>query len=374
MSGPLLYSRETIDTLLWPNNDFSDRVRRYIVPLMTDGVRHYIDNVETEVYALAIDDIVLPVTLNNSEYLNSYVCSPYTQYVTYLKEELHQLRSPFFEKILAAMITLLGQLLKWTEINRVVIVNNWLISTNLYPDISEDQIRHMTAYLEDRFPKHAIVFRSLHEPSMLTMFRKARYAAVASRQVYLWDKSEKHLTRRRDFRTDARLLAETSLVQNNAYETHVPAMKRLYDMLYLEKYSYSNPNFNENFFRHVVSCDIVSCTVLLDGETPLGVLGYFSVGGVMTTPILGYDTSVKSEIPLYRILSYLIFKTAGDRNLSVHASSGAARFKRNRGCLPQIEYSAVYTKHLGFRQKFGWSLLRTIVNGIGVPIIRAYSL
>ncbi|MGQ0517184.1 hypothetical protein ACT453_43635, partial [Bacillus sp. D-CC] len=42
------------------------------------------------------------------------------------------------------------------------------------------------------------------------------------------------------------------------------------------------------------------------GDTIDGVIAYFIRNGVMTTPILGYDTTSDQQQGLYRILTFLI--------------------------------------------------------------------
>jgi hypothetical protein len=84
-----LFDTETIDQLPWPATTDGAYARAYLTPLLTNGPTHYITNVTTRYMALLIDEqIVLPISLNEEEYTNSYVCSPYSHYVTYAKEEL----------------------------------------------------------------------------------------------------------------------------------------------------------------------------------------------------------------------------------------------------------------------------------------------
>jgi len=56
-----------------------------------------------------------------------------------------------------------------------VMVNNWLLSTNLYPPSSNETLEAISRFLIERFPKHAIVYRSvnpiLNESMLLTVAR-----------------------------------------------------------------------------------------------------------------------------------------------------------------------------------------------------------
>ncbi|MFP3787222.1 hypothetical protein SB769_39120, partial [Burkholderia sp. SIMBA_024] len=79
----------------------------------------------------------------------------------------------------------------------------------------------------------------------------------------------------------------------------------------------------------------------------------------LAAPVLGYDTALPQELGLYRMLSYLVARTAHENGVQLHNSSGVAEFKRNRGAEPEFEYTAVYTRHLPWRHRVGWRLLET---------------
>ncbi len=73
-------------------------------------------------------DTVLPLTVNDTEYGNAWVCSPYTAYALYSKEEMHLLESRVLRRGLAGLADGMGGVLKAARINRMVQVNNWMLS------------------------------------------------------------------------------------------------------------------------------------------------------------------------------------------------------------------------------------------------------
>src|SRR5579875_2475338 len=84
-----LFVAENIAQLPWPGTEDGAYARAYLTPLIEYGPQHFIENVTTTYMALLVDEqIVLPLSLNRHEYENSYVCSPFTHYVTYAIEEL----------------------------------------------------------------------------------------------------------------------------------------------------------------------------------------------------------------------------------------------------------------------------------------------
>jgi hypothetical protein len=65
---------------------------------------------------------------------------------------------------------------------------------------------------------------------------------------------------------------------------------------------------------------------------------------------------------------------ATKKGLILHQSSGAAEFKRFRGFVGNIEYSAVFHRHLPFQRRLVWWLLELLVNSVAVPMMSRYKL
>ena len=80
----------------------------------------------------------------------------------------------------------------------------------------------------------------------------------------------------------------------------------------------------------------------------VGVLGLYehTESHWLTTPLIGYDINVAQETGVYRCLMALLLQEAKNRNLRLHYSSGASQFKRARGGVPSLEYTAVFSQHL----------------------------
>ena len=81
-----LYDVHNLDSCPWPKTPEGQYVKEFLSPLIQKGVNAFIDNIRTDLRVLVWDDLVLPVTINQTEYENSYVCSPYSYYVSYAKE------------------------------------------------------------------------------------------------------------------------------------------------------------------------------------------------------------------------------------------------------------------------------------------------
>ncbi|GMX66533.1 hypothetical protein Elgi_58050 [Paenibacillus elgii] len=378
-----LFDRESIGQLEWPDTADGGYAKRYLLPLLQQPVETFVPNLSTALHVLQLNDNVLPVTVNETEYDNSYVCSPYTHYVSYAKQELYLLKSRPAQLALGGLLTAIGWLLKGSGFNRTVQVNNWLLSTNLYPELADEETEDAVRFLLRSFPQHTLIFRSLNRTTngaMMDALEKLGFRMVPSRQVYLlkpsddaWMNAKARWLLKRDY----------GLLDKHGYEAVGPEelteadMSRLADLyraLYLDKYSYHNPQFGTSFFKLAWQEGLLELHALRYKPTGRldAVLGFFCRNGVMTTPIFGYDTSLPQELGLYRMLSSVLIGIARTNGHLLHESSGAAQFKRNRGAVADIEYSAVYDRHLPFRRRSGWMLLHKTLNGIGIPLMKNY--
>jgi Acetyltransferase (GNAT) domain len=381
-----LYDAETLATLSWPDSEIAQLAQRYWLPLMASGSSHYIDNVETRLLALAIDDLIFPVTVNDREYENAYVCSFYAHYIIYAKDELVNLKLPVLEKLLTLFLTGMGRLLKGSAINRTVIINNWLLSTNLYPDLSAAQIGAITQHIQQVFPGHAIAFRSINtfkDPNIIKTFQAQGYQMLGSRQVYISDLKMPHLSSKHRQRMKRYLKQDLQLFETHGYQMidaaqleakDIARIVELYSLLYLQKYSPNSPQFNENFIRMACDRGFLELRALSKGDKIDGVVGFFRLDGIMTPPVVGYDTSLPQDLGLYRMLTAYLIQEATQRGLISHQSAGVASFKRRRGFLGWIEYTAVFHQHLPIHRRFGWWLLALCIDRIAIPLMRAYKL
>lgn len=378
-----LYNSDTIDNLPWSDSEISTLTKNYWVPMMKAGSSSFINNVDTQMYVLGVDDLALPVTVNHQELENSYVCSPYNHYITYTKEELVTLKNPILEKSLKVIIDFLGKISDLGGINQVIIVYNLMLSTNLYPELSPLQISAITENLKITFPSHAIMFRSINtfiNDDLFNTFLANNYNLIGSRQIYLFNPNDQSAMRTK---MRWRLKQDSDLIKKGGYEIiesdeisteDIPRIVELYNLLYLEKYSFNNPQFNHKFIELVLKNPNWRFKLLKKAGKIDGVIGYYEVNGVMTTPILGYDTNLPQSLGLYRMLSALLTIAATKNNIILHQSSGAAQFKRFRGFVSNIEYSAVYYKHLPPQRQFIWIFLEAMVNQIAVPLMKKYKL
>jgi len=373
-----LYHAHNIEECPWPQTDDGQYAQASLTPMIKQGVSQYIDNIQTSMSVLKIGDVVLPITINDAEYANSYVCSPYSFYISYARESLDVISRAWLTSLMDFVLVGLGKFFKQFHINKVITVNNWLYSTNLYPQIAPKQLDMGIAYLKERYPDHAIIFRSIDQmtsPVCYETFKQMPCSIIATRQVFLIDPHATTLMNSRLFKSDLKLLKNSGyeIVNNGRLtEADIPRLLYLYRDLYIHKYSDLNPKFNENFLRLVLKENLLNFRALKKDGRLDGVVGYVVRNGKMYCPFFGYDGEVPKEPSLYRLLSTVLMQEAIDNRLFFHQSSGASVFKTIRKAERHIEYTAVFYDHLKVRRHIPWILLKSLYNSIGTHYMKKY--
>lgn len=365
-------------------------------------VRHaapLIRNVKTRMalleFAIQAGTQAFPVSINDGgeqpdaagagTMANCYVVSPLTAYTGYADDELSRLGRPWLARPLQGLAGAVGRMLARARIDRIVQVNNWLLSTNPYPpDWPGDELPALTRWLCERFPDHAIGFRSLNHfsnPQLLARLAALGYVSIPSRQVYLFDArqgEQSAFLQRHNVAIDGRLLQRTDYRFIPATALSRPdyaRLEQLYNLLYLDKYCRLNPHFSADWLYRGTQDGWLELEALCTPEGRMdGVLGCFGNTGILTAPIVGYDTALPQSLGLYRLLTRRCLQKAITRRCVLNFSAGAAHFKRLRGGLPEIEYSMVYVAHLPAARQRVWRWLGRLLHAIGVPLMQRLKL
>ena len=378
-----LYDHETIDRVPWPETPDGDYARRVLAPMVAHGPEAFIENVHAEVRVLAAGGHALPLVLADPARAgtDSYVVSPTNHYVDYGKREveLELGGSPLLRRVLPPLLEGFRPLFRWGAADRVAYVNNWLLSTNLYPSLAPDLLREVRDDVAAAFPDRAVVFRSVNETLNAGLARDLAalgFRPVFSRQVYLYDpRTPGPLPR--SLRQDAGLARRGPYAWAGADEIgddEVPRLRELYAQLYLEKYSPFNPGFTDRFVRMALRERWLEVFALRREGRTVAVVGFVERGGVMTAPLIGYDRALPAGEGLYRRISYKLVEEARARGLLLNQSSGAAAFKRFRGGVPAMEMSFVFHRHLPPRARLPWRVLETASRRAIVPLMRRMKL
>ena len=327
----------------------------------------------TEVDALDVGGVLFPVTVNDAEPDNAWVCSPLTTYAKYAAEEISRLGHPRLTAPLQWITAGMGRWLERAQLDRAVAINNWLVSTNAYPALHELALVQVVDAALARWPTHALWFRSLntaHHADWLDALSERGFTLVPSRQVYLFSDVATLARQHADLKRDLALLRRACLCTDFTDEDF-RRIAQLYAQLYLDKYSGLNPHYHWTLIKAWSLAGLLQIKGIRDEQGVLqGAVGIFRFGNLLTSPIVGYDTTVPVKAGLYRMLAAAVLQQAIDDECLVNLSAGVAHFKRQRGGQPAIEYSAVLTRHLPVRTQRAVGALGAVARHVGVPIMQ----
>ena len=349
----------------------------------------FVTNIATSMKAVELQKYLLPFTINFREYDTSYVTSIYTAFISYGRAELKKIDNALVRLVLFTLILISDFWLKFVKIDQVVSCNNFLLSTNLYPDFNWDdgqlktEIEEFHNSIKKQYPNHAIIFRSLNTHSNSTMIGQLEslgFQKVPSRQVYIFDRNLKDFSKSHNYKMDRKLFGKdtrfTKVNNSEIEESDYARIIELYNMLYLEKYSKYNPAFSTEYIKQAHKLGLIEFFGFRNLEGLLeGIVGCFDRHNLTTAPIVGYNTALPSNFGLYRMLMFHCISRADRQGLVLNLSSGASNFKMLRGGVPFIEVSAVYTSHLqSLIQRLTWKGLGFILTYLVSPILKRYEL
>ncbi|WP_055979563.1 GNAT family N-acetyltransferase [Sphingomonas sp. Leaf412] len=352
----------------WPAIPSAERA---YLTMMAD-VRGHVANVATRWRAVRTGDRVLPLTVNDGARGDSYVCTPRAAYVDYARAEL-DIVGVRGATMLRGMLHGVDAMLRSARIDRIVGIDNWLLSTNLHGDWDGADLAAIRTRLAAAFPDHVLSIRSVDDwsrPALAAAARRDDWVMLPSRQVWVVDDLRHAWRTRNQYGNDRRLVARSGLSIGAAVPSDAPRIADLYRRLYVGKYSALNPVFTPAFVAATMASGLIAYRVARDGARVMAVAGLMARGGIATPPVVGYDTDRPQAEGLYRIASWMFMEAAMTRGLRLHGSAGAAHFKRLRGARGVIEYWAMHVGHLSRPRAAAIRAFAALLTRVAVPMMR----
>jgi hypothetical protein len=342
------------------------------------GPSAMIANVSTALSRLEVAGRPMPVTRDDGRLGDSYVCSPHSAYVLYAREELDRVGAGWIAPPARVALACLDVLLKRARINRVVHLGNWMLSTNLHDGWRGEGVTAARESLIATHPDHILGIRSIDDwssPGLRRALEADGWIMVPSRQIWVLDNLARDWLQRHNYDNYRRLIARSPLCILDLPRVEGEDARRvaeLYAMLYVGRYSPLNPILTPAFIESSARTEMITYRVARD---PNGVImsvgGMWVRGGVMTPSVVGYDTSRPRQEGLYRIACWMFMERALEAGWRLHASAGAAHFKRQRGARGVIEWNAYYVRHLTKARLLAVEALGGMLTRLIVPLMVA---
>ncbi|MCB1181281.1 MAG: hypothetical protein KDK55_04590 [Chlamydiia bacterium] len=365
-----LFDKESFEKIEWPANSWANKVRSFFSPILNEGVTPFISNVKTQLFLLKANDLILPITVNEKEYKNSYIVSNYYG-VHLLKENMTGLKP-----LVHTLLTPAALLLKFLKVNKVVNLNTWFFPANIPPKVTGEAMKKMTAFLEKQYPDHVFMFRSVNnfvDTSHAAALSEAGYFLFPTRSIFFYnphdslDKKARYHRRR-----DTRLFEQSGyevVTNKEITDEEIPRLLELYQKIYMDKYTSYSPSYTSKFLKHLISNDLMQIKGLKKNNQIDAVIGYHSQNGIMQVPFIGYDTSLPATLGLYRMISLLGYLESDKHGLFYHDGNGAEAFKLVRGLKKTLEYAGVYSAHLKKFRYIPWRAAEKAVEKFILPKI-----
>jgi len=346
--------------------------------MIARGAPEMVANVSTKLSSLRVAGRAMPVTQDDGALGGSYVCSPHSAYVLYAREELALVRIGRLAWAARAAIAGLDVLLRHARINKIVHLGNWLLSTNLYGGWCGEGLLAAREELVEHHPAHVIGMRSIDDwssPGLRQALSADGWSLVPSRQIWVASDLARAWLPCHNHGNDRRLVARSPLRIADLPRPEGEDARRiaeLYAMLYIGRYSALNPVLTPAFIEASARTGMITYRVARDpGGVIQSVAGMWACGGIMTPPVVGYDTGRPRSEGLYRIACWMFMQRALEAGWRLHASAGASHFKRQRGAHGVIEWNAYYARHLPKARRAAVSLLAELLTRVAVPMMVA---
>lgn len=339
------------------------------------GGQHWVRNAACDVCCSDAGNPPIPVTrLHTFSAQDSYVASARSAWLRYAQDEAQRKSRSLGTLAQVAALPLSG-LITAARLDEAAVINNWLISTNLHPDWQDSDLSLLTESVMARHCDSPLLLRNVSDavnPGLAQRLAAQGWTLLPARQIYTCDPQDPAVWQSPNVKRDQKLLAQPELQlcgPDTLSADDLPALRRCFRALFIDKHSVLNPDFTDAFFALCLDKRFLELHALrLDGRI-VGVIGFYQRYGWLTTPLLGYDTTLPPELGLYRRLMALLLREAQARGLRLHYSSGAGAFKQHRGGVPALEYSAVFSGHLPGRQRLALGTLAGILQRMAGPIL-----
>jgi hypothetical protein len=293
-------------------------------------------------------------------------------------DEAREKLAPSLRLPVAGAAAALTATMRAAGLHRAALIDNWLISTNLHPNVlSADWVAAREAAIA-QWPDRPFAIRSISpavDPTLAAQLLADGWLLVPARLIYLCNPQDPATCARGHVKRDRKLLdrADVEIVGPEALTlADTAALRRCFRMVFMEKHSGLNPDFSDAYFNLCIEQRYLDLYALRHSGQLMGVVGLLERHGWMTTPLIGYDTAQPAALGLYRRLMALLLDKAREAHVQLHYSSGAGQFKLARGGAPTMEYTALYVRHLSWHQRQAAQIFASLLQRYAEPILRRF--
>lgn len=339
--------------------------------------RPFVRNVLADVEILRVNELILPTTVTHGAPGNAWICSPRATWAQGMPDLLRERLGPALSRCTGGLFGMFGRMLERASVDRAVIVNNWLLDTCFYPALSQRALARVIDRALERWPQHALWFRSLNaerDGALIALLQSAGFALLPTRAVWVFDGIGLKLRMGSGLERDLARLHRTSLWpvgRGDIYPADFPRIAALHAAMDGAPHGWPHAHYTAHFMQHWHQAGLLEFRGFRDDDGRLqAVAGVFRIGDNISVPVLGCNPAFPRATSLYRLLMTRLLEETMLANATLSVGPGQTAYKRERGGRPLVEYSAVYSRHLPPPRRRAMAMLETVANRFYAPVVR----
>lgn len=351
-------------------------IRRYLTALATRGPAHFVANAAgVEARILRVGDRVLPILVSDGAAGKASILSPFGHHMSYPIEEISRRSRVLTKPALRLLLSPLVLAFRMGRLDRVVLLNHWLLSGSPVPDLPEAAWGPVIAFLAARYPSHAVVVQDVKpglQPALAVALDGAGGLAVPTRRVQIIDPKDplpgKGGRKKRYHRIVARRIAEEAaadLVPTEVARAQTGRLAELYRASNINRHSALNPSYTQAFFELALGCDEFHMQGWRSPGGPADRIVAFNLqrhdAEFIHWSTFGCEDPPKEQEAsgpsYYERVTATDLVAAEQSGLLLDWGAGADDFKRMRGAVPHQQVEVVFTGHLPPHRRAAWRLL-----------------
>lgn len=337
-----------------------------------------IENLEAEILLEnAFDQSICVLVPNQDKRGNSYIASITSQYILYAFDELKDKKNTVQKWLIRQSSALLDFVMRKLNFNNILIIDFQFLATHFPTFPNPNQYHNIVLKLNKKFRNKAPIikgFNQIQHETEIQVFKSLGYEVLFNRKIYLREPDSYSGKQKRPLEQDLKRWEKQSTYYWRKIDIDdTQELKRcieLYREVYIEKHNALNPQYSIEFLRSAINSNFLQGEVMCDNyHRVVGVQLYYIRNKTITTPFIGYKTSLPKTERLYPFLNCRLYSKAKENGYTFNMSSGSGNFKTQRGGIGTAEYIVIYTQHLGAFQQKVWRLFAQIVNKYAQPMI-----
>jgi hypothetical protein len=255
-----------------------------------------------------------------------------------------------------------GKIAQCFGLDRLSLIGNDPISTNIRSDLQSMEVIDCAQQELELNIQNWVGVRNIvlsQDKKLAKTLRLRNFILVPTRVVYIFDARSGKLAKSSHLDRDRRSLKKSGfdvkiyepVSQCDLYQIH-----RLYQQIYIEKHSKLNPDYTHAFFNDMLDDPQMSYLRIYDDNHLVAFALLYKKIDRLVVPAVGHR-NINENKGYYRFLFAALANFVEEHKLFLNYSSGAGDFKRKRGGVPMLEFTAI---HAPINSKFKQKLIHFI--------------